>query len=51
MGVKTTNELRKLYSDDGVDFKKRRSPTALAERSSHTWFVLKYLLAVNNVKN
>jgi thiosulfate/3-mercaptopyruvate sulfurtransferase len=23
----------------------------IGERSSHTWFVLKYLLGVNNVKN
>jgi thiosulfate/3-mercaptopyruvate sulfurtransferase len=49
---KTPDELRKLYSDAGVDFSK---PTIaycrIGERSSHTWFVLKYLLGVENVKN
>ncbi|HTW95801.1 MAG TPA: rhodanese-like domain-containing protein [Tepidisphaeraceae bacterium] len=49
---KTTEELRKLYTDAGVDFSK---PTVaycrIGERSSHTWFVLKYLLGVDNVKN
>jgi thiosulfate/3-mercaptopyruvate sulfurtransferase len=49
---KTPDELRKLYADAGVDFSK---PTIaycrIGERSSHTWFVLKYLLGVNNVKN
>lgn len=49
---KSADELRKLYADAGVDFKK---PTIaycrIGERSSHTWFVLRYLLGVNNVKN
>jgi thiosulfate/3-mercaptopyruvate sulfurtransferase len=49
---KSADELRKLYADAGVDFSK---PTIaycrIGERSSHTWFVLKYLLGVNNVKN
>lgn len=49
---KTPGELRKLYEDAGVDFSK---PTVaycrIGERSSHTWFVLKYLLGVDNVKN
>jgi thiosulfate/3-mercaptopyruvate sulfurtransferase len=49
---KGADELKKLYSDAGVDFSK---PTVaycrIGERSSHTWFVLKYLLGVNNVKN
>jgi thiosulfate/3-mercaptopyruvate sulfurtransferase len=49
---KSPDELRKLYADAGVDFAK---PTIaycrIGERSSHTWFVLKYLLGVNNVKN
>jgi thiosulfate/3-mercaptopyruvate sulfurtransferase len=49
---KSADELRKLYGDSGVDFGK---PTIaycrIGERSSHTWFVLKYLLGVNNVKN
>jgi thiosulfate/3-mercaptopyruvate sulfurtransferase len=49
---KKPEDLRKLYSDAGVDFSK---PTIaycrIGERSSHTWFVLKYLLGVDNVKN
>jgi thiosulfate/3-mercaptopyruvate sulfurtransferase len=49
---KSAAELRKLYADAGVDFAK---PTIaycrIGERSSHTWFVLKYLLGVDNVKN
>ena len=49
---KSADELRKLYADAGVDFSK---PTIaycrIGERSSHTWFVLKYLLGVDNVKN
>jgi thiosulfate/3-mercaptopyruvate sulfurtransferase len=49
---KSADELRKLYGDAGVDFSK---PTIaycrIGERSSHTWFVLKYLLGVDNVKN
>jgi thiosulfate/3-mercaptopyruvate sulfurtransferase len=49
---KSSDELKKLYGDAGVDFSR---PTIaycrIGERSSHTWFVLKYLLGVNNVKN
>ncbi|MDB5298804.1 MAG: Rhodanese domain protein [Phycisphaerales bacterium] len=49
---KSADELKKLYAAAGVDFGK---PTIaycrIGERSSHTWFVLKYLLGVNNVKN
>jgi thiosulfate/3-mercaptopyruvate sulfurtransferase len=49
---RSADDLRKLYSDAGVDFSK---PTIaycrIGERSSHTWFVLKYLLGVDNVKN
>jgi thiosulfate/3-mercaptopyruvate sulfurtransferase len=49
---KSREELQKLYADTGVDFAK---PTIaycrIGERSSHTWFVLKYLLGVDNVKN
>jgi thiosulfate/3-mercaptopyruvate sulfurtransferase len=49
---KSQPDLKKLYSDAGVDFSK---PTIaycrIGERSSHTWFVLKYLLGVDNVKN
>jgi len=49
---KNPDELKKLYSDAGVDLGK---PTIaycrIGERSSHTWFVLKYLLGSKNVKN
>ncbi len=50
---KSADELRKIYFEDkGVDPNK---PTIaycrIGERSSHTWFVLKYLLGQNNVKN
>jgi thiosulfate/3-mercaptopyruvate sulfurtransferase len=49
---KSVEELKKLYGDAGVDFSK---PTIaycrIGERSSHTWFVLKYLLGLENVKN
>lgn len=49
---KTADELRQLYADACVDFAK---PTIaycrIGERSSHTWFVLHYLLGVQNVKN
>jgi thiosulfate/3-mercaptopyruvate sulfurtransferase len=49
---KSVEELRKLYDDKGVD---PRKPTIaycrIGERSSHTWFVLKYLLGMENVKN
>jgi thiosulfate/3-mercaptopyruvate sulfurtransferase len=49
---KSADELKKLYSGAGVDFNK---PTVaycrIGERSSHTWFVLKYLLGISEVKN
>jgi len=49
---KSPQDLRALYGEAGVDFAK---PTIaycrIGERSSHTWFVLKYLLGVANVKN
>ena len=49
---KSADELRKLYEGAGVDFNK---PTIaycrIGERSSHTWFVLKYLLGAKNIKN
>ncbi|MFN0059844.1 MAG: sulfurtransferase [Planctomycetota bacterium] len=50
---KSAEELRKLYVETkGVDPKK---PTIaycrIGERSSHTWFVLKYLLGFDKVKN
>ena len=50
---KSADELRAIYFDDaGVD--PSRDTIAycrIGERSSHTWFVLKYLLGLDNVKN
>jgi thiosulfate/3-mercaptopyruvate sulfurtransferase len=49
---KSPEELRKLYGDAGVDLGKPViAYCRIGERSSHSWFVLKYLLGVNNVKN
>ena len=50
---KSAKELEKLYVKEcGL---KRRSATIaycrIGERSSHTWFVLKYLLGFQNVRN
>lgn len=50
---KTIDELREIYTEGaGVD--DRRETIAycrIGERSSHTWFVLKYLLGVEKVRN
>lgn len=50
---KTADELQKIYfQEKGVDAKKDTiAYCRIGERSSHTWFVLKYLLGLNNVKN
>ena len=49
---KTTEELRKLYSEAGISFKKPIvAYCRIGERSSHTWFVLKYLLGQKDAKN
>jgi thiosulfate/3-mercaptopyruvate sulfurtransferase len=49
---KSADELRKLYGDAGVT---ADGPVIaycrIGERSSHTWFVLKYLLGYKDVKN
>jgi len=49
---KSFDELRSLYAGEGVDGSK---PTIaycrIGERSSHTWFVLSYLLGFPNVVN
>ena len=50
---KSADELQAIYfQQKGVD---RKKPTVaycrIGERSSHTWFVLKYLLGLDNVKN
>jgi thiosulfate/3-mercaptopyruvate sulfurtransferase len=49
---KAVDELRQLYADKGITGD--RSIIAycrIGERSSHTWFVLKYLLGYDDVRN
>ena len=50
---KSVDELRQIYYEQrGVNPKKHTiAYCRIGERSSHTWFVLKYLLGVSNVKN
>jgi thiosulfate/3-mercaptopyruvate sulfurtransferase len=50
---KSADELHAIYFDQkGVDAKKDTiAYCRIGERSSHTWFVLKYLLGLSNVKN
>ncbi|HEY1629408.1 MAG TPA: rhodanese-like domain-containing protein, partial [Tepidisphaeraceae bacterium] len=47
---KSADDLRKLYADVDVN-KPTIAYCRIGERSSHTWFVLKYLLGMNQVKN
>src|SRR5690606_31542289 len=48
---KSEEELRKLYSEAGVDFNKDTiAYCRIGERSAHTWFVLHELLGLPNVK-
>jgi thiosulfate/3-mercaptopyruvate sulfurtransferase len=49
---KSAAELRALYGGEGIDGSKPViAYCRIGERSSHTWFVLKYLLGFNNVTN
>jgi thiosulfate/3-mercaptopyruvate sulfurtransferase len=49
---KSDEELRKLYSDAGIDLTKETiAYCRIGERSAHTWFVLHELLDLPNVKN
>ena len=49
---KSADELRKLYQSNGITPDKEIiTYCRIGERSSHTWFVLKYLLGYPNVKN
>jgi thiosulfate/3-mercaptopyruvate sulfurtransferase len=50
---KSADELNKIYlREKGVDPKKAAiAYCRIGERSSHTWFVLKYLLGIADVKN
>jgi thiosulfate/3-mercaptopyruvate sulfurtransferase len=50
---KSVEELKALYGGKGVTADKEEvvAYCRIGERSSHTWFVLKYLLGYNNVRN
>ncbi|MGC2683672.1 MAG: rhodanese-like domain-containing protein [Candidatus Nitrosopolaris sp.] len=49
---KSADELKKLYESKGITPDKEViAYRRIGERSSHTWFVLKYLLGYPNVKN
>ena len=49
---KPTNELREVYRAAGIDGTRPViTYCRIGERSSHTWFVLKYLLGHENTKN
>lgn len=50
---KSPEELRQLYGGKGIDEKKQEviAYCRIGERSSHTWFVLKYLMGLPNVRN
>ncbi|TDB95634.1 sulfurtransferase [Actinomadura sp. 7K534] len=49
---KSDEELRKLYTEAGVDLGKDTiAYCRIGERSSHTWFALRELLGLENVKN
>ena len=49
---KSAEELRKLYGDKGITPDKSIiAYCRIGERSSHTWFVLKYLLGYPDVRN
>jgi thiosulfate/3-mercaptopyruvate sulfurtransferase len=49
---KSAGELRQLYGGEGIDGSRPViAYCRIGERSSHTWFVLKYLLGFDNVTN
>ncbi len=49
---KPVEELRKIYGAKGIsDDKDVVAYCRIGERSSHTWFALKYLLGLKNVRN
>src|SRR5215468_1035650 len=49
---KSFDELQKLYGGKGIDGGEEViTYCRIGERSSHTWFVLKYLLGYNRVRN
>ena len=49
---KSVAELKELYNSQGIDGSKPIiAYCRIGERSSHSWFVLKYLLGYDNVRN
>jgi thiosulfate/3-mercaptopyruvate sulfurtransferase len=49
---KSADELREIYASKAIDGKKEAiAYCRIGERSSHTWFVLKYLLGHEKVRN
>jgi len=49
---KSFEELKQLYGTKGIDGSEEViAYCRIGERSSHTWFVLKYLLGFENVRN
>jgi thiosulfate/3-mercaptopyruvate sulfurtransferase len=50
---KSAEELKALYGSKGIDDSKDEivAYCRIGERSSHTWFALKYILGYQNVKN
>ncbi len=49
---KSFDELKALYAGEGIDGSKPViAYCRIGERSSHTWFVLTYLLGYNNIRN
>ena len=49
---KSADDLKALYQGKGVvPNKETIAYCRIGERSSHTWFVLKYLLGYQNVRN
>jgi len=49
---KTADELRTLYANEGITGSHPIiAYCRIGERSSHSWFVLKYLLGFDNVRN
>ena len=49
---KSDEDLKAIYTEAGVDWSKDTiAYCRIGERSSHTWFVLNYLLGFGNVRN
>jgi thiosulfate/3-mercaptopyruvate sulfurtransferase len=49
---KSVDKLKKIYESNGITPDKEVvAYCRIGERSSHTWFVLKYLLGYPNVRN